>query len=156
MGPLIDFARSVLSLKEKEWKKFPIYLKATGGMRELPTAPRIRIINAVRQLFHDDGFNPFSFEDERARVISGEEEAIYGWTAVNFAKGSLIETSLGTGTVLHPNKTIGMVEMGGASTQIGLYLDSGDVMANLFKLQIGAARHWNVYVSTSSCCCPHR
>mmetsp|Transcript_45633 Transcript_45633/g.111139 ORF Transcript_45633/g.111139 Transcript_45633/m.111139 type:complete len:997 (+) Transcript_45633:180-3170(+) len=146
LGPLIDFARDVLSLKSKEWKNFPIYLKATGGMRELPTAPRVRIIKAVRQLFHDDEFNPFSFEDERARVISGEEEAIYGWTAVNFAKGSLIETSLGTGTVLHPNNTIGMVEMGGASTQIGLYLDSGDVMANLFKLQIGGARHWNVYV----------
>jgi Golgi nucleoside diphosphatase len=146
LGPFIDFAREVLAKKSKDWKHYPVYLKATGGLRELPTAPRIRLIEAVRQLFHDKTFNPFSFEDERARVISGEEEAIYGWAAVNFAKGSLIETSLGTGTVIHPNNTIGMVEMGGASTQIGLFINSGDVMANLFKLQIGAARHWNVYV----------
>jgi hypothetical protein len=39
-----------------------------------------------------------------------------------------------------------MVEMGGASTQIGVFENNGDVMANLFKLQIGGARHWNVYV----------
>jgi len=35
--------------------------------------------------------------------------------------------------------------MGGASTQIGFFEPYGDVMANLFKLQIGAAKHWNVY-----------
>ena len=35
--------------------------------------------------------------------------------------------------------------MGGASTQIAFFQPSGDVMANLFKLQIGAAKHWNVY-----------
>ena len=39
-----------------------------------------------------------------------------------------------------------MIEMGGASTQIGFFENNGDVMANLFKLQIGGARHWNVYV----------
>jgi hypothetical protein len=39
-----------------------------------------------------------------------------------------------------------MIEMGGASTQIDFFEPNGDVMANLFKLQIGAARHWNVYV----------
>jgi hypothetical protein len=33
----------------------------------------------------------------------------------------------------------------GASTQIGFFEPQGDVMANLFKLQIGAAKHWNVY-----------
>lgn len=36
--------------------------------------------------------------------------------------------------------------MGGASAQIGFFEPNGDVMANLFKLQIGAAKHWNVYV----------
>jgi Golgi nucleoside diphosphatase len=81
-----------------------------------------------------------------ARVISGEEEAIYGWAAVNFVKGSLVEYSEGSGTVLQANLTYGVVEMGGASTQIGFFEPFGDVMANLFKLQIGAAKHWNVYV----------
>lgn len=81
-----------------------------------------------------------------ARVISGEEEAIYGWTAVNFVKGTLIPNSEGSGAVQRANLTYGVLEMGGASTQIGFFEPEADVMANLFKLQIGAAKHWNVYV----------
>ena len=45
-----------------------------------------------------------------------------------------------------PQFRYGMIEMGGASTQIGFFEPNGDLMANLFKLQIGGARHWNVYV----------
>lgn len=41
--------------------------------------------------------------------------------------------------------TYGVLEMGGASAQIGFFEPNGDVMANLFKLQLGAAKHWNVY-----------
>ncbi|KAG7370737.1 GDA1/CD39 nucleoside phosphatase family protein [Nitzschia inconspicua] len=145
LGPLIQFAKQVLKDKQDDWKLFPIYLKATGGLRTLPTPDRVRLINVVRKLFRDDSFNPFSFEDERARVISGEEEGAYGWVAVNYIKGTLVEQSLGAGTVLNPQMTYGMVEMGGASTQIGFFENNGDVMANLFKLQLGGARHWNIY-----------
>ena len=89
----------------------------------------------------------FSFCDRHTRVISGEEEAIYGWTAVNFAKGVLIKESEGTGRVTETSgRTYGVLELGGASTQIGFFEPNGDVMANLFKLQIGASKHWNVYV----------
>jgi GDA1/CD39 (nucleoside phosphatase) family len=83
--------------------------------------------------------------NRHARVISGEEEAIYGWTAVNFVKGSLIKNSKGSGSVMGANYTYGVLEMGGASTQIGFFEPYGDIMANLFKLQLGAAKHWNVY-----------
>ena len=38
-----------------------------------------------------------------------------------------------------------MLEMGGASTQIAFFENSRDLMANLFKLQVGASRHMNVY-----------
>ena len=147
LKPLIDFCKKVLVDKKDDWEKFPIYLKATGGVRTLPTADRIRLMGKVRQVFNDKSFNPFSFENERARVISGEEEAIYGWTAVNYIKGTLLQASEGIGTtVLNPKLTYGMIEMGGASTQIGFFEPNGDVMANLFKLQIGGARHWNIYV----------
>ena len=57
----------------------------------------------------------------------------------------MIKNSEGTGSVLAPDLTYGVLEMGGASTQIGFFEPEGDVMANLFKLQIGAAKHWNVY-----------
>jgi hypothetical protein len=35
--------------------------------------------------------------------------------------------------------------MGGASTQISFYEPNGDIMSNLFKLQIGQGKHWNLY-----------
>lgn len=152
LGPLIEFAKTVLKDKQDQWSTYPIYLKATGGLRTLPQHDRVRIMNGVRQLFNDhETFNPFSFEDERARVISGEEEAIYGWTGVNFALGTLIKDSTtgdgGAATAaINPKLTYGMVEMGGASTQIAFFENSRDLMANLFKLQLGASRHWNIYV----------
>jgi GDA1/CD39 (nucleoside phosphatase) family len=146
LGPLLEFARTVLNGLETDWYRYPIYLKATGGLRTLPTPDRIRLINAVRNLFQNHTFNPFEFTDvERARVISGEEEAMYGWAAVNFAIGTLVKDSEGKGDVLNPHRTWGMLEMGGASTQIAWFQNNGDIMANLMKLQIGGARHWNIY-----------
>eukprot|EP00536_Pseudo-nitzschia_multiseries_P002756 jgi/Psemu1/317971/estExt_fgenesh1_pm.C_380011 len=147
LGALLDFARVVLKEKDDQWHTYPIFLKATGGMRTLPKLERVHIINCVRKLFHDKRFNPFAFEDEQARVISGEEEAIYGWVGVNFAMGTLIDESEGVGTtVYNPKPTYGMVDMGGASTQVAFVENNGDIMANLFKLQLGGGMHWDVYV----------
>lgn len=145
LQPLIGFAEEVLETKRHHWLSYPIYLKATGGLRTLPRPYRTRLVETTRSLFRNSTFNPFFFEDEHARVISGEEEAIYGWAAVNFVTNTLIANSEGSGEVLAPNVTYGVLEMGGASTQIGFFEPNGDVMANLFKLQIGAAKHWNVY-----------
>ncbi|KAG7361681.1 GDA1/CD39 nucleoside phosphatase family protein [Nitzschia inconspicua] len=146
LGPLIDFAKQVLTEKQDQFHTYPIFLKATGGMRTLPQPDRVRLMNTIRELFHDhENFNPFAFEDEQARVISGEEEAIYGWVGVNFAKGTLIDDSVGNGVGKNPKLTYGMLEMGGASTQIAFFENNGDLMADLFKLQLGGSRHWNVY-----------
>jgi Golgi nucleoside diphosphatase len=112
LSPFVEFAKGVLQSKKAQWKDFPIYLKATGGLRTLPQAQRVRLIKAVRKFFNNEKYNPFSFEDEQARVISGEEEAIYGWAAVNFIKGTLIEQSKGTGTVLNPGKGNGWEDIG--------------------------------------------
>mmetsp|Transcript_5290 Transcript_5290/g.10446 ORF Transcript_5290/g.10446 Transcript_5290/m.10446 type:complete len:645 (-) Transcript_5290:43-1977(-) len=145
LSPLLQFAKDVLHEKKEYWQHYPIYLKATGGLRALPAPYRLRLMESVRALFNDTAFNPFFFEVEHARVISGEEEAIYGWAAVNFVKGTLLRNSEGTGSVLNPGRSYGVLEMGGASTQIAFFQPNGDVMANLFKLQIGSSKHWNVY-----------
>lgn len=146
LGALLDFARHILKEKKEYWSTYPIFLKATGGVRTLSKPERVRLMNTVRDLFSNSSFNPFSFNDEQARVISGEEEAIYGWVGVNFAKGILIDESEGVGVSHNPQLTYGMLEMGGASTQIANFENNGDLVANLFKLQLGGARHWNVYV----------
>lgn len=95
LGSLLDFAREVLKEKKDQWENYPIYLKATGGLRTLSQPERVRLMDCVRELFNDKEFNPFAFEDERARVISGEEEAIYGWVGVNFGTNKEGITALG-------------------------------------------------------------
>lgn len=113
LQPFIDFTKNILRQKSHEWGSFPIYLKATGGMRALSTEDRNTIMSAIRAIFSDNNFNPFLFKAENARVISGEEEAIYGWAGINFLMGTLLGNTVGVGTVEDVNKTYGALDMGG-------------------------------------------
>jgi Golgi nucleoside diphosphatase len=70
--PLIDFAKMTLSGREKEFGDYPIYLKATGGMRELPFQKREEILTHVRKYLSNKEFCPFFFREDFARIISGE------------------------------------------------------------------------------------
>lgn len=145
LQPLLDFAKAVLHAKSQHYDKFPIYLRATAGMRILGCEDRLRVLEAIRSLLSTPSYNPFYFVDEHARVLSGEEEAIFDWTGVNFLMGELLGESRGAGTVVNPKQTHGALDLGGASTQISFYEPNQDIMSNLFKLQVGQAKHWNVY-----------
>ncbi|KAL8274046.1 hypothetical protein Esti_002045 [Eimeria stiedai] len=91
------------------WGEIPIYLKATAGMRTLGQEKRDSIMRHVRDTFHDPSANPFHFKNDFARVISGEEEGVFGWVAVNSEKNLL-----GAPT----EQTLGALDMGGSSSQI--------------------------------------
>jgi Golgi nucleoside diphosphatase len=145
LSPLMDFAQTILLEKQEYFDTFPIYLRATAGMRIMSKLDRSRVLGAVRTLFSNNTYCPFYFQDEFARVLSGEEEAIFGWAGINFAMGNLLEESEGMGTVVSPKLSYGALDMGGASTQISFYEPDEDIMANLFKLQIGQGKHWNLY-----------
>lgn len=145
LAPLLEFAKMVLREKKDHFDSFPIFFRATAGMRTLDKHDRFRVLNAVRSLFNDPAYSPFYFEDEFARVLSGEEEAVFGWAGTNFIMGNLLQESQGTGTVINPRLTHGALDMGGASTQISFYEPHEDIMAGLFKLQIGQGKHWNIY-----------
>jgi hypothetical protein len=96
LAPLLEFAKTILHEKKHQFNTFPIYLRATAGMRMLTTSDRARVMNAVRSLLSNPDYNPFAFaNEEQARVLSGEEEAVYDWTAVNFLTGNLLEQSQG-------------------------------------------------------------
>jgi Golgi nucleoside diphosphatase len=145
LQPLMDFAKSVLHSKANRFGEFPIFLRGTAGLRILDTANRARVMSAVRTLFHNATYSPFAFTDEQARILSGEEESVYDWVGVNFLLGDMLQQSQGAGDVSNPRLTHGALDMGGASTQISFYEPNEDIMSNLFKLQIGQAKHWNIY-----------
>ena len=146
LQPLLSFAKSVLHSKEESFGQYPIFLKATAGLRIVPNVQRQRVIATVRKLFANNTYCPFWDEAERVRVISGEEEAVYDWAGVNLLLGNLMSSSEGVGEAYGGAiRTYGALDMGGASTQISYYQPDGDVMSGLFKLQIGQGKHWNVY-----------
>jgi Golgi nucleoside diphosphatase len=63
----------------------------------------------VGRLFSDKSFCPFYYEKGFAKIISGEEEALYGWITVNFLKGTF--------SALQRQTSYGALDVGGASTQ---------------------------------------
>ncbi|KAL9186109.1 hypothetical protein ACHAXT_005347 [Thalassiosira profunda] len=146
LEPLISFAKSVLHEKADQFDEFPIFLKATAGLRTIPSEKRQRVISTVRKLFSNETYCPFWDEKERVRVISGEEEAVYGWAGINYLMGNLMQASEGAGEANGGAiQTYGALDMGGASAQISFYQPEGNVMSGLFKLQVGQGKHWNVY-----------
>ncbi|KAG5177862.1 nucleoside phosphatase GDA1/CD39, partial [Tribonema minus] len=143
LKPLVDFAKTILKDHEEDWHKYPIYLRATAGMRQLEPTKRVAVLDAIRDYLGGPEC-PFHFEYHYVRVLAGEEEGVYGWAAVNFLRGDLLPSSDGAGTAASAS-TVGALDMGGASTQISFFRPDQDIMSNLFKLQIGSQKHWNVY-----------
>ena len=80
-------------------------LKATGGMRLVPEPERGRIMAEVRRYLAAS-----LFDLQSAVIISGQQEALFGWMTVNYMLGLL-----GDGG---PFPTVGALDLGGASTQI--------------------------------------
>ncbi|CAH1248253.1 ENTPD3 [Branchiostoma lanceolatum] len=116
----------------------PVYLKATAGMRLLKPADADAIFDQINELFQNPTFNPFKFERGWAKVISGEEEGVYGWITVNFLKGVFDSKT--------DMKTFGALDMGGGSTQI-TFLPTGQFYANLFPLYI-AGKRYDLYTNS--------
>ncbi|PHJ23662.1 gda1 cd39 (nucleoside phosphatase) family protein [Cystoisospora suis] len=110
------------------WGEFPLFLKATGGMRNLSQGVRDFLMESLRDALQDPEINPFQFHRSWARVISGEEEGVYGWLAANSVRGSLSD---------EPEKTVGALDMGGASMQITFSPEHTSVLEDFNAVHLG-------------------
>jgi len=117
-------------------------------MRELPLDQREAIMQSVRSVLSTKSLCPFYFRDNFARVISGEEEAVYAWTSANFLMGRLLPPLKGIGDAEPINSTYGIVDMGGSSCQIAFFVPTQDISEGLYKLHIGAQKYWNLYAKS--------
>ncbi|XP_026150151.1 ectonucleoside triphosphate diphosphohydrolase 3 [Mastacembelus armatus] len=95
----------------------PLFLGATAGMRLLHEKDEKRSNEILTSLREYLSSLPFSFQN--ATIISGQEEGLYGWITVNYLMGNFIEKNLWN-TYVRPDgaKTVGSMDLGGASTQI--------------------------------------
>ena len=94
-----------------------LYVKATAGLRLLPVRQAELLLEAVSNGLSNRTRCPFSFVD--ARVISGEEEALFGWLSANVLLGRL-----GHASSAHSD-SVGWLDLGGASAQLAHTLQPG-------------------------------
>ena len=130
---LIDHAKQRLVHEKRSWASYRIYLMATGGMRQLPLVEREGIMTTIRDVLSNKTLSPFLFERDFARIISGEEEAVFAWLTANYLRGNLKEKE----GIMALESSIGTLDMGGASTQIAFYVPDEDILESLFPLNLG-------------------
>ena len=87
-----------------------LYVKATAGLRLLPVLQAELLLAAVGRSLSNRSHCPFSFVE--ARVISGEEEALFGWLSANALLGRLDRAA-----TAHSD-TVAWLDLGGASAQL--------------------------------------
>ncbi|CCU97471.1 unnamed protein product [Malassezia sympodialis ATCC 42132] len=132
----------------------PIYIHATAGMRLLSPEQRQAILletcRTIREFpfaldpqAHDfTGADPDSACGGHVRVISGEEEGLFGWLAINYLMGGFEPGS----------QPYGFLDMGGASSQIAFEPSEADAQKDLFPVSLhrldGTVDEHQVFVTT--------
>jgi len=118
----------------------PIYFFATAGMRLLEQQIMNDAIDHIRVILRNKNFNPFKLYNQHfhAKVLSGEEEGVFAWICVSYLLGKFEP-------IINPaqqtSETVGIMEMGGASTQIAFIPDSGNILESKFPLRIASQRY---------------
>ncbi|XP_072908232.1 ectonucleoside triphosphate diphosphohydrolase 2-like isoform X2 [Hemitrygon akajei] len=94
----------------------PLYLGATAGMRLLnltdPEATQ-KVFAAINSTLRS-----YSFSYRGAKILSGNEEGVFGWVTANYLMENFIKYGW-VGRWINPSRrTVGAMDLGGASTQI--------------------------------------
>ncbi|KAJ7706954.1 nucleoside phosphatase family-domain-containing protein [Mycena rosella] len=148
LRPLLDHARDLVppSLHSTT----PLFLLATAGMRLLPGDQQASVLQHACNFltrhshFNIEGPSAAGPCGSSVRIITGEEEGLFGWIAVNY----LMDGFLGAQT------TYGFLDMGGASTQIAFEPQAAHVDDQMELIDVrlrllgGEEIHHRVFVTT--------
>lgn len=143
LSPLLSFAASLIP--PSQHSTTPIYVLATAGMRLLSPSEQSAIVQETCSILRKS--TKFALKDrcegENVKVITGEEEGLFGWIAVNYLMDGFDNHSAST-SVGAPGggdgSTYGFLDMGGASTQIAFEPSLEERVKhadNLFKVKLG-------------------
>ncbi|KAL4439333.1 hypothetical protein ABPG74_016996 [Tetrahymena malaccensis] len=114
------FAEIKEIIPEDKLSETDIYLGATEGMRQLIQEKQEAIINQIVSIFQNSGFR---FQDSsNARVITGDQEGIFLWIAVN----DMIKQVSKIQDIFNQN-AITTIDVGGKSSQIAFLTNTEDV-----------------------------
>lgn len=93
-------------IPEKYWSQTPLVLKATAGLRLLPSHHAEDLLDAVKTLFKK---SPFMTNEHSVSIMDGVDEGIFSWFTVNFLLDRLSANS---------DRTVAALDLGGGSTQV--------------------------------------
>lgn len=164
LQPLFHHARSIIP--SEALAQTPVYVLATAGMRLLPDEQRSAVLKETcNYIQHQTQFKLSQGGcDEHVQVITGEEEGLLGWIAINYLMdGFHFQSTPSTATAVDGTKgrsTYGFLDMGGASTQIAFEPSSkaqqgsgassadGELTPVTLRMLDGTSVVHNVFVTT--------
>ncbi|KAG0475272.1 hypothetical protein HPP92_014958 [Vanilla planifolia] len=106
---LLEFAKG--RVPRSVWVETTVRLIDNGGLRGLTQELKRAILESCRRELRASGF---LFKDYWASSITGQEKGIYAWVAANYVLGTLGAA---------PEDTLGIIELGEASTQVAFVID---------------------------------
>lgn len=137
LDPLIHWAEGLVP--QNRHRDTPVLVLATAGLRRLPEEDAKRVLEDVENVIKE---HSFMWRRDWIRVLSGREEAQYGWIALNYKMGRLISPSR--------LPTLGLLDLGGSSLQI--VMEAGDTRkdGHLLISKIGHIEHQLIAYSLPS------
>ncbi|KAG8651650.1 probable apyrase 7 [Manihot esculenta] len=128
INPLVQWAAK--QIPEHAHKTTSLFLYATAGVRRLPTADSKWLLDKAWSILKE---SPFLCQRAWVKVISGMDEAYYGWIALNYQTGTLGNSP--------KRATFGALDMGGSSLQVTFESQKPGHNVTDLNLRIGAANH---------------
>ncbi|XP_033735077.1 ectonucleoside triphosphate diphosphohydrolase 3-like isoform X2 [Pecten maximus] len=112
----------------------PLFMMATAGLRVLSENDAIALMTSARRYLGNSTINPFKYNPHTVRILSGEEEGAYAWIAANYLRNFF-------GSDRPPSQAVGVLEMGGGSTQI-TFIPDGPILANMFPVRMAGVTYY--------------
>ncbi|KAF7704391.1 ectonucleoside triphosphate diphosphohydrolase 5 [Silurus meridionalis] len=94
------------TIPKEEWWQTPVLLKATAGLRMMQKEKAQALLDEVKHVFDE---SPFYVPGNSVSLMNGTNEGVLAWVTVNFLTGHLYANT---------RKTVGILDLGGGSTQI--------------------------------------
>lgn len=128
LEPLLHWAGKQIPRSHR--RNTPLFLLATAGMRGLPREDADWLLDKAWAILEN---SPFKCQRRWVKIISGAEEAYYGWVALNYKFGRLGRAPR--------QPTFGALDLGGSSLQVTF--ESEEVHHEDFgmNLSVGSTEH---------------
>ncbi|XP_059374784.1 ectonucleoside triphosphate diphosphohydrolase 6-like isoform X3 [Carassius carassius] len=107
------------TVPERLWGSSPLILRATAGLRLLPGEKATILLDKVREVFSE---SLFLYRPDSVSIMDGTDEGMSAWITINFLAGGLHGTD---------TPTVGMLDLGGGSTQITFALQDEKTIQTL-------------------------